>query len=65
MITVAVECPLCGCVNFIKVPVEGYLEWQRGGFIQHALPELSAEEREMLISGICPDCWDNMFGEED
>ena len=65
MISIAVECPFCGCVNFINVPFEGYNAWKNGELIQNAMPELSADEREMLISGICPDCWDNMFGEED
>lgn len=64
MITVAVECPFCGCVNFINVSVEGYTAWKNGELIQNALPELSADEREMLISGICSDCWNGMFGEE-
>lgn len=65
MITIAVQCPFCGCLNFINVSAEGYEAWKNGALIQNALPELSADEREMLMSGICPDCWNGMFGEEE
>lgn len=30
--------------------------------IQDIFPELSPGMRELLISGMCPDCWDDMFG---
>ena len=39
-----------------------YWDWKDGAFVQDAFPYLSAEVREMLISGICPSCWNNMFG---
>jgi len=63
--TIVTECPFCGCVNFINVSDNEYREWQNGELVQKAFPKLSAGEREMLISGICPDCWDNMFREEE
>ena len=42
-----------------------YLDWSEGELVQIAFPYLSAEERETLISGICPKCWDETFGEDD
>ena len=33
--------------------------------IQDAFPELSKEDRERLITGICPKCWKELFGDED
>jgi hypothetical protein len=45
----------------VDVNFEGFQAWQSGEFIQDALPELSTDERELLISGICPKCWDVMF----
>ena len=30
-------------------------------FVQIAFPELSAEEREFIITGITPEMWDTMF----
>ena len=39
--------------------------WQNGALIQDAMPYLSADEREILISGICGECFDNMFAGEE
>ena len=36
-----------------------------GKCIQDALPHLSADEREFLMTGITPDEWDELFGELD
>ena len=58
-------CPFCGRSHTILVRGEDYFAWQGGKCAQDAFPYLSADEREMLISGICPQCWDNMFGEEE
>jgi hypothetical protein len=35
--------------------------WVMGNKIQEVLPELSAEQRELLISGTCGACFDRMF----
>lgn len=61
------RCPFCGTVNTIKVSVEGYEQWKNGAFVQDAFPKLSLAEREVLISGCCPDCWDKYMvdNEED
>jgi len=37
-------------------------DWREGKYIQNAMPYLSADEREILVSGICGDCFDKMFG---
>ena len=64
-VTVVTACPFCGCANFIEVNEADYLDWQGGELVQNAFPYLSADEREMLISGICPTCWNGMFGGEE
>lgn len=59
-------CPYCGKVTTIKVPTVGYFNWAYGGMlIQQAMPELSANEREALISGICSKCWGSIFSCDD
>lgn len=64
MLEVTLNCKICTATHIIEVPVSGYLKWQqRRAAIQDALPTLSAEDREMLMSGICPACWDKLFGE--
>ena len=60
-ITVITGCPFCGLIHEVEVNEMDYLDWQDGVLVQDAFPYLSADEREMLISGICPDCWDEMF----
>ena len=61
-ITIVTKCPFCGRVNEVEVNEADYLDWDDGVLVQVAFPYLSADEREMLISGICPTCWDEMFG---
>lgn len=39
-------------------------KWMEGTFIQDALPYLSPDDREMLISRTCPTCWTKTFGTE-
>ena len=58
---VAVPCRLCQEVTDLTVNAEGFVNWQAGEYIQDALPELSADMRELLISGTCPTCWEKMF----
>ena len=58
---VAVPCRLCNEVADLTVNIEGFVAWQGGKLIQEALPELSADQRELLISGTCDKCWNEMF----
>jgi hypothetical protein len=43
---------------------EQYSDWKCGVLIQNAMPHLTANEREFLITGITPEEWDDTFGEE-
>ena len=66
-------CPLCGRTSFVTVDsidfntyCTGALaqdSYRTGALIQDVFPYLSADEREMLISGICPECWDAQLSE--
>ena len=64
MIIVDTVCPFCGSCHCVKVEEIDYLDWQEGKNAQDAFPYLSADERELLISGICKECWDSTFGNE-
>ena len=61
-VCVITSCPFCGRGNEVEVNENDYWDWQDGELVQTAFPYLSADEREMLISGICPTCWDKTFG---
>ena len=41
-----------------------YIRWQEGVLIQNALPYLTPDEREFLMTGITADEWDSAFGPE-
>lgn len=64
-VSIVTTCPFCGHANFVEVNEDDYLDWSDGTLAQVAFPYLSADEREMLISGICPKCWDSMFGSDE
>lgn len=38
---------------------------QEGKLIQECFPDLDADSREFLISGICPECWNIIFPSEE
>ena len=62
--TASVRCDHCEKVHTFGYSAQGFALWKNGELIQNALPELSAEERELLISRTCGDCWDEMFPED-
>jgi len=63
---IVTRCPFCGCSNVVSVNETDYYYWDGSGeLVQNAFPYLSADERELLISGICPTCWDNLFSEDE
>ena len=62
MIDVKTKCPCCGCENVVSMTDEQYVEYSAGyKNIQFIFPDWSAEKRELLISGVCPKCWRNIF----
>lgn len=64
-INVETICPFCGKLHGISVNEDGYLAWREGELIQTALPELSVNEREVLVSGMCLECQTKFFDDDD
>lgn len=62
---IGMVCPFCGKVHFVTVDYEEYMAWENGECIQKAMPTLSPTEREQLISHICPDCQNSVFGDDE
>ena len=58
---VAVDCVQCKETQHLTVGTADLTNWENGELIQNAMPYLTADEREVLISGICGTCFDNMF----
>lgn len=60
-----IECVVCSSQNKITVERTDMDKYMSGVLIQDAFPYLSPEQRELLITGICPTCWDRNFKDED
>lgn len=46
----------------IKMNFEDYRAWRDDGLlIQQALPYLTADEREFIMTGITPEQWESIF----
>lgn len=58
-------CLVTGKTCSVRVSREAFDRWNRGELIQNAMPELSADEREFLISGYSPEGWRQAFGDEE
>lgn len=64
-IAIEVRCPFCGAINHIAVFETDYDRWIDGELVQNAFPYLTADERELLVSGLCFKCQDDVFGSDD
>jgi hypothetical protein len=64
---VLVECPecmMCGKSAELEVDDAALAAWRRDTHIQDAFPDMTPDERELLITGTHPKCWDAMMGPE-
>jgi hypothetical protein len=59
------ESPLSGNKNTLDIPVTlaQIAAWKGGELIQNAMPNLSADEREFVKTGITAEEWENTFGD--
>jgi len=64
MIRMTRNCTSCNKPVSIEIKPSSLLFWRQGALIQDAFPYLNSSERELLLSGICPSCWDKMFKED-
>jgi hypothetical protein len=55
----------CGAKGEIFVNSADEQDWRNGRLAQNAFPYLSRAQREQLITGICPGCWNKIFEEVD
>lgn len=55
-------CINCNKRETLTISVEGYRLWKHEGkYVQDAFPELSDDDRELLISGTCKECFAALF----
>ena len=61
--TIVTVCRMCKTEHALKVPTWKLMLYESGAKIQEAFPDLSPDDRERIISGTCPECWNKMFPE--
>lgn len=61
------HCPLCGRPNpKIIVSVAQFNRLVSGNeHIQNVVPLLTSDDRESLMTGYCPKCWDEIMGDDE
>jgi hypothetical protein len=59
--------PISGNLNTMNLPLtpEQVEAWREGVLIQDIMPHLSAPQREFLISGVTPEEWQRVLGDEE
>jgi hypothetical protein len=63
---ITVVCFCCREEKTLRVDSEKYQAWKNGkGYVQNLFPELSASDREFLLSSTCGPCFDRMFPTEE
>jgi hypothetical protein len=58
-------CTVCGKYELLSLDRKAVESWRAGEYIQNAFPEMSMQDREVLITGTHPACWDKLFPEEE
>lgn len=63
--------PFSGNINTMEFPMPvvefwvAHANWQNGMLIQDAFPNLNADQREFIMTGITAEEWDETFGEKE
>lgn len=59
--TLIATCVECSTPTDLTVSTNGLAAWRDGTHIQDALPDLTVDERELMISGMCGTCFDKFI----
>lgn len=58
------KCPVCLKGGTIMVDEHELLTYLRGEYVQQAFKSLTIPLREQIISGVHPECWQELWGQE-
>lgn len=65
-ITIEYKCPFCGQTKRADYNTDEFTDWYVLNMpVQDAFQRESATKREILISGICPECQSLIFNDEE
>lgn len=61
------QCRMCKKIVYLEAKISQWEEYHSSHrrHIQAIFPEMNASDRELLISGICGECFDSLFGQEE
>lgn len=62
------RCPFTKEVNTLEIPglTQDMIDrWQAGGLIQNVMPNLTADEREFIMTGITSKVWEELFKKDE
>lgn len=59
------QCSVCKQSSSVWVDSASYSQWRAGKLIQDAFPDMPAPEREVLLTGFHPACWEIEFPREE
>ena len=59
------QCIACNKKSTITVDAVAYANWENGMMIQDAFPEMSSDQRELVMTGTHAECWDIIALEEE
>lgn len=65
MLEINLKCQYCAKQVKLEVHQDDLKSWQNGALIQTVLGYLTSEQREMLQTRTCDECWDKMYKESD
>lgn len=54
-------CKFCGKEVTVQAEEEKFLRFDAGAHVQDVFPDLRVNYRELMISGICGECFDQIF----
>ena len=60
-VPVETKCPVCESETTFYLDRVKVKRWKAGELVQRVFPELTGQEREMLTTGYCGPCWEEVF----
>ena len=48
----------------LNITMQQIKDWEEGTLIQNAMPNLTSDQREFIMTGITKDEWDNLMEED-
>ncbi len=58
-------CIQCGLASEVELDAAKVARYEAGEHVQAVWPDMPADQREMLITGTHPACWDQLFSDDE